>query len=59
MLQGRDLPQRLIAGPECVGEALLRALQGHKDVVYCPRWWYIIMTAVKLIPRSLYKKLRL
>lgn len=53
------MPQRLIAGPECVGEALLRALQGHKDVVYCPRWWYIIMTAVKLIPRSLYKKLRL
>lgn len=49
----------LVASPEYVGQRILRALEKGRDIVYVPWFWRYLMLIIKLIPESLFKKLKL
>lgn len=49
----------LWASPEHVGKALVAALDHGADVVYLPGFWRWIMWAVRAIPESMFKRMRL
>lgn len=49
----------LMAGRDHVAEALLRAMNERKDVVYLPWFWRYIMLIICHIPESIFKKLKL
>jgi short-subunit dehydrogenase len=49
----------LVASPEYVGTRIVRALEKGRDVVYLPWFWRYIMLVIKLIPESLFKRLKL
>jgi decaprenylphospho-beta-D-erythro-pentofuranosid-2-ulose 2-reductase len=49
----------LVARPADVGEQIVRALEKGRDVVYIPWFWRYIMLVLKLLPESIFKRLRL
>jgi short-subunit dehydrogenase len=49
----------LWSSPERIAQGIERALEGKRDVVYLPAWWRLVMTAIKLIPERIFKKLSL
>jgi short-subunit dehydrogenase len=49
----------LVASPEYVGSRIVRALERGSDVAYIPWFWRYIMLVLKLIPESLFKRLKL
>ena len=59
MLAGRATPALLTAQPADVAEAAWRAHQRRQNVVYTPAVWRIIMGVIRLIPESIFKRLRL
>jgi short-subunit dehydrogenase len=59
MTFGMDDPPPLMADPERVAADIVTAMEARKDVCYSPSIWRYIMTAIQLIPTSLFKKLDL
>lgn len=59
MTRGMSLPPLLTARPEEVAEAVFRAEARRRDVVYVRPVWRLIMTIIRLIPESLFKRLPL
>jgi short-subunit dehydrogenase len=49
----------LFASPEKVAGDISRAIEGQKSVIYTPAFWFWIMTVVRLIPESIFKRLKL
>ena len=55
-----DLPKNLLyASPDSVGIDIYNAMKRNKDIVYVPRFWQLIMTVIKLIPETIFKRLSL
>lgn len=52
-----DLPEKLTAAPAEVGQAVLKAVERRKDVIYVRAIWRMIMGLIGLIPERLFKKL--
>lgn len=50
---------RLWATPEQVGRRIHRAMAGGGDVVYTPFFWRFIMLVIRLLPRRVFKMIRL
>jgi short-subunit dehydrogenase len=59
MIEGLDLPERLIASPEEVAEDIYRAYKRGKDVVYTRWFWKWIMLVIKAIPEKVFKRMSL
>ena len=49
----------LVASPKDIGERIVATLGKSADVVYLPRFWRYIMLVIKLIPESIFKRLKL
>lgn len=49
----------LFVSPRFVAENIINAIKKQKDVIYVPAIWWFIMTIIKSIPESLFKKLKL
>lgn len=49
----------LWAKPETVARGIVRAIDQKKDVIYLPWFWWIIMTIIKSIPESVFKKTKI
>ena len=49
----------LVASPWEVGERIVRALEGKRDVVYLPWFWRYIMLIIRMIPEPIFKRLSL
>ena len=49
----------LVASPQYVGRAILKALDARKDIVYVPPFWSLIMMIIRSIPEPLFKRLNL
>ena len=49
----------LVASPEACARACLDCAAKGRDVVYFPRFWWLIMTIIKAIPERIFKRLRL
>lgn len=59
MTEDLSLPPLLTAKPEAVAEAVYNAVTKKKNVVYVKWFWRPIMTVIKNIPESIFKKLKL
>ncbi len=49
----------LVASPEQVATAVMKALQKQKNIVYVPWFWFWIMLIIRSIPEPLFKRLKL
>jgi len=49
----------LVASPEQVAIAVMKALQKQKNIVYVPWFWFWIMLIIRSIPEPLFKRLKL
>ncbi|MCL3881728.1 SDR family oxidoreductase [Marivita sp. GX14005] len=56
MTDGMDLPQRLVAQPEEVAEAIWHAVEKRRDVVYVKPVWRWIMGIIGMLPERVFKK---
>lgn len=57
MTEGMDLPAKLTAQPDEVGEATLNAVRKGRNVIYVRRIWWLIMLIIRNIPEFIFKKL--
>jgi short-subunit dehydrogenase len=49
----------LVASPEAVAGTVMRGLRARRDVVYAPRFWWVIMAVIKALPEALFKRMKL
>ena len=56
---GLDLPERLTAQPEEVASAIVKAVERHRDTIYVRPVWRLIMTIIRNVPESIFKKTKL
>lgn len=49
----------LVAKPEDIAQAIKLSIQKSRDVVYAPKFWWAIMTIIKMIPEKLFKRMKL
>ncbi len=59
MTEGMKLPGALTAAPSEVGQAVLKAWQNKRDVIYVRPVWWVIMTIIRAIPEAIFKRLSL
>ena len=59
MTDGMNLPPALTAEPRQVGDDIVVAVKKGKNIIYSRWFWRYIMTIIKLIPESIFKKLKL
>jgi short-subunit dehydrogenase len=53
------LPKLLTTTPAMVADAIFRATEKKKNIVYVKWFWRYVMMIIKLIPESLFKKMNL
>lgn len=49
----------LWAQPEAIARGIVAAVDGKRDVVYLPGFWWLIMTIIRHIPERIFKRLSL
>jgi short-subunit dehydrogenase len=49
----------LWASPDQIAQGIVRGIERHKDVVYLPGFWRIIMRIIREIPEPIFKRLSL
>ncbi len=59
MTQDLDLPKRLTAQPVEIAEAIWRAVENKKNVVYVRPIWRVIMFIICAIPENIFKRTNL
>lgn len=48
----------LFAKPENVAKEIINGINKGKDILYIPKFWFLIMFLIKLLPESIFKKLK-
>jgi short-subunit dehydrogenase len=56
MTEGMDLPRKLVAEPQEVADAIVKAVEKSRDVIHVRRIWWLIMAIIKAIPERIFKK---
>ncbi|SEP21945.1 hypothetical protein SAMN04490248_1416 [Salinihabitans flavidus] len=59
MTEGMDLPAALTATPDEVAEAVFRAVERHRCVVYVKPIWWAVMRVICSIPEPIFRKTRI
>ena len=59
MTDGLELPAWLTATPEDVADTVAKAIHRRRDVVYVRRIWRLIMLIIRIMPESIYKRIKL
>lgn len=59
MTEGMDLPAKLTAEPSEVADAIARAVERKKDVVYVRPIWRLIMLIIRNIPERFFKSMKI
>lgn len=59
MTQGMDLPKPLTASPQEVAQTVWRAVAKNRDVVYVRPIWRPIMMVIRMVPETIFKRLKL
>lgn len=49
----------LFASPEAVAKSICTAIALRRDVIYVPAFWRVIMAVVRLIPETVFKRMKL
>ncbi len=56
MTEGMDLPARLLASPQEVAQAVVKATNKRRNVLYVKPIWQVVMTIIRLLPEPIFKK---
>ncbi len=59
MTKHLDFPKILIAKPEKVANDICKAIDKKSDIIYSPKFWRLIMAIIKIIPESIFKRLKI
>jgi short-subunit dehydrogenase len=59
MTEGMDLPAKLTAEPSEVAEAIARAVERKKNVIYVRPIWRVIMLIIRTIPERIFKRMKI
>ena len=59
MTRDLNMPALLITSPAKVARDIVGAVERRRSVIYSPSWWRIIMLVIRLIPESLFRRLKL
>jgi hypothetical protein len=59
MTEGMKLPGKLTAEPEEVAAAVIAAEAKRRDVLYVRPIWRPVMTAIRLLPETVFKKMKI
>lgn len=59
MLDGMTTPGALTAEPSEVGDAVLKAVERGRDIIYVRPIWWLVMMVIKSIPEKIFKKMSL
>lgn len=59
MTEGMDLPAKLTAEPTEVADAIARAIERKKDVIYVRPIWRLIMLIIRKIPERVFKRMKI
>ncbi|MDR0735347.1 MAG: SDR family oxidoreductase [Zoogloeaceae bacterium] len=59
MTRGLPLPGWLTSTPEAVAKRIVSGIERGADVLYTPFYWYFILCAIRLLPRAIFKRLKL
>lgn len=59
MTEGMDLPDKLTAQPQELGQAVLRAVERGRNIIYVRPIWAVIMLIIRNIPEAIFKKMKL
>lgn len=59
MTYGMNLPKPLVASPEQAADAIWTAIKQRKDTVYVLWFWRYIMLAVRHVPETVFKRLKM
>lgn len=59
MTEGMDLPSKLTAEPSEVADAIARAVERKKDVIYVRPVWRLIMLIIRNIPERIFKGMKI
>ncbi len=57
MTAGMDLPEKLTAEPEELGEAVFKAVRKGRNTIYVKPIWFFVMAIIRNIPEMIFKKL--
>jgi short-subunit dehydrogenase len=54
------LPKNLLYRPPgLIARDVVRAVERGRDVVYTPWWWRLVLSAIRLVPERVFKRLSL
>ncbi|MBC7285973.1 SDR family oxidoreductase [Hoeflea sp.] len=59
MTEGMDLPAKLTAAPSEVADAIARAVERKRDVIYVRPIWRLIMLIIRNIPERVFKVMKI
>lgn len=59
MTDGYDKSSPLWTTPETVAAGMVKALSGHREIVYSPSFWFLIMLVIKNLPRWIFNRLNI
>ena len=59
MTEEMELPEKLTADPQEVGEAVFKAVGRKRNVIYVRRIWWLIMLIIRNIPEMIFKRLKI
>jgi len=58
MTESLNLPKLVTSSPQAIADLVYGAVKNRKDVVYS-RWWFGIMVAIRAIPESVFKRMKI
>lgn len=56
MTAGMDLPARLTAQPEDVGEKIFKAWEKRRNTLYVKSIWWLVMAIITALPEAIFKR---
>lgn len=56
MTAGMDLPARLTAQPDEVGEKVYKGWQNRRNTLYVKSIWWVVMTIITTLPEGIFKR---
>lgn len=59
MTQGLPMPGVLVSQPAAVAKRMVTGIERGRDVLYAPAYWSLIMLVIRMMPRFLFKRLKL
>ena len=59
MTEGMDLPRRLTARPDEVAQAIVKGANRKQNVIYVRPIWRLIMLIIRMIPETIFKRMKI